>query len=111
MTVDRKGNSMKLQWMAVVPALMGSAIALAPVASAEPNPGDRCANGQGGQTIGNLMCSPHSLTWINTDVPHSVRLGDSCDKPGAVTYGHGENLATCRGGTWQPFGDQYEPSR
>lgn len=91
--------------------LFGVAAVLAAPASAAPNPGDRCANGQGTQRIGNLMCAPQALVWINTDVSGPVRLGNPCDKPGAVTYGHGENLATCRGGTWQPFGDQYEPSR
>lgn len=81
--------------------LFGVAATLGAPANAAPAPGDPC--GQGGQVNGNLMCSGQALIWINTDAPHMPMPGTPCLQPGAVTYGRGEDLVTCRSGTWVPW--------
>ena len=88
----------------LIPALLiGASIGLAAPASAAPNPGDPCGNGNGGARSSNgLVCSGQAMIWMS-DIGHPVRTGDPCSTPGAVTYGHGEDIVTCRAGTWQPW--------
>ena len=78
-------------------AVAGLTAAGPPVSAApsEEQPGAPCSVPGATSVDGTLTCSGQASIWMHRGMPF-VEPGQPCDRPGDVTYKHGENLVTCR---------------
>lgn len=74
----------------------------APVANADPTPGQQCRSGIDTDPSGRMFCAGQAGIWISNGP--KVTVGAPCSTPGDVRLragGREQDNATCRGGVWQ----------
>ena len=93
----------KLSVAGLLFVVIGVGAAPSAFASGE-QPGAPCSVSGATSADGTLTCSGQASIWMHRGMPF-VEPGQPCDRPGDVTYKHGENLVTCRpsgsGLAWQ----------